>query len=49
MKKENITTTLRPQYKQILVNLSQDKGLSLGQTIEFLIDKAEEHKVFEVR
>lgn len=39
MKKENITTTLRPKYKENLAELAKAKGLSLGQTIEFLLDQ----------
>ena len=44
MKKENITTTLRPEYKKNLVGLSKAKGLSLGQTIEYLLDQFFENK-----
>ena len=39
MKKENLTTRLRPEYKKNLAELAKVKGLSLGQTIEFLLDQ----------
>jgi len=39
MKKLNITTTLRPAYKKYLIALSEELGLSLGQTIEYLLDR----------
>lgn len=39
MSKENLTTRLRKEYKENLVKLSEAKGLSLGQTIEFLLDQ----------
>lgn len=39
MQKENLTTRLRPEYKKNLAELAKAKGLSLGQTIEFLLDQ----------
>lgn len=44
MKKEQLTTTLRPEYKENLSTKAKEKGLSVGQYIEFMLDEMDKNE-----